>query len=69
MGGDITLLNERTVSGEPIADILVRSSSLKGITIGGSIIPTLIDEIPAIAMLACFAEGTTVIKDAQELKD
>ena len=68
MGGDITLLNERTVSGEPIADILVRSSSLKGITIGGSIIPTLIDEIPAIAMLACFAEGTTVIKDAQELK-
>lgn len=68
MGGDITLLNERTVSGEPIADILVRSSSLKGITIGGSIIPTLIDEIPAIAVLACFAEGTTVIKDAQELK-
>lgn len=68
MGATISYENERTVSGEPVADLLVRSSSLTGTTIGGDIIPTLIDEIPAIAVLACFAEGTTIIKDAQELK-
>jgi 3-phosphoshikimate 1-carboxyvinyltransferase len=68
MGGDITLLNESRDNGEPTADLLVRTSQLKGTTIGGSIIPTLIDEIPIIAILACFADGTTVIKDAQELK-
>ncbi len=54
--------------GEPTADITVSTSQLKGCTISGDIIPTLIDEIPAIAILACFAEGDTVIKDAQELK-
>jgi 3-phosphoshikimate 1-carboxyvinyltransferase len=54
--------------GEPVADILVRTSSLKGTVIEGSIIPTLIDELPVIALLSCFAEGTTIIKDAQELK-
>ena len=68
MGADITLDNERTYGSEPAADIIVRSSRLHGATIGGSIIPTLIDELPVIAVLACFAEGTTVIKDAQELK-
>ncbi|MCI8483695.1 MAG: 3-phosphoshikimate 1-carboxyvinyltransferase [Lachnospiraceae bacterium] len=68
MGGKITLLNQRTVSGEPAADILVTSSSLHGTTIGGSQIPTLIDELPIIAVMAAFAEGTTIIKDAQELK-
>ena len=68
MGGDITILNEKTSGGEPTCDLLVRSSSLKGITIGGEIIPTLIDEIPMIAVMACFAEGITTIKDAQELK-
>ncbi len=68
MGGDITLLNEKTDSGEPTADLLVRTSDLHGVTIGGSIIPTLIDEIPIIAVLACFARGTTIIKNAQELK-
>nr|WP_251391886.1 3-phosphoshikimate 1-carboxyvinyltransferase [Mediterraneibacter agrestimuris] len=68
MGGDITLLRERTEGGEPIADILVRTSKLKGITIGGDIIPALIDEIPVIAVMAAMAEGTTVIKDAAELK-
>ena len=68
MGGDITILNEKTSGGEPTCDLLVRSSSLKGVTIGGEIIPTLIDEIPMIAVMACFAEGTTTIKDAQELK-
>ncbi len=68
MGGNITLLNERTEGGEKIADILVKTSSLHGITIEGDIIPTLIDEIPVIAVMAAAAEGTTIIKDAEELK-
>lgn len=68
MGANITLLNERTVSGEPVADILVRSCSLNAVTVEGDIIPALIDEIPVIAVMAAFADGTTVIRDAQELK-
>ena len=68
MGGDITLLNERAGSGEPTADILVRSSSLHGTVIEGAVIPTLIDELPMTAAMACFADGTTVIRDAAELK-
>ena len=68
MGGNLSLLNERTVSGEPVADILVTSSSLHGTMIDGEIIPTLIDEIPILAVMAAFAEGSTVIRDAQELK-
>lgn len=67
MGADITLLNVKK-DGEPTADILVRSSSLKGTIIGGAVIPTLIDELPMIAAMACFAEGETIIKDAAELK-
>ena len=67
MGADITLLNVRN-DGEPTADLLIRTSSLHGTTVGGEIIPTLIDEIPMIAVMAAFAQGTTVIKDAQELK-
>ena len=68
MGADLTLLNERVVSGEPVADLLIRTSQLKATTIEGAIIPTLIDELPVIALMACFAEGTTVIRDAAELK-
>ena len=68
MGGDITLLNERQAGGEPSADLLVRHSSLHGVTIEGGLIPTLIDELPMAAVLAAFAEGTTVIRDAAELK-
>ena len=67
MGADITLLNE-TKEGEPTADLLIRSSSLHGITVEGAIIPTLIDELPMIAVMAAFAEGTTVIRDAAELR-
>lgn len=67
MGADITLLNVNQ-EGEPTADLLIRTSSLHGVSIGGDIIPTLIDELPMIAVMAAFAEGTTVIKDAQELK-
>ena len=68
MGADITLLNENYGNGEPTADLLVRHSELHGVTVGGSVIPTLIDELPVVAALACFARGTTVIRDAQELK-
>ena len=68
MGADITLLNKRETGGEPAADILVRHSSLNAAVIEGEIIPTLIDELPMIAVMACFAKGTTVIKDATELK-
>lgn len=68
MGGKIELLNTNTDNGEPTADLLVKFSALKGITIGGEIIPTLIDEIPIIAIMAAFAQGTTIIKDAAELK-
>ena len=68
MGGEIELLNMNTDNGEPTADLLVKFSALHGITIGGEIIPTLIDEVPIIAIIAAFARGTTVIKDAAELK-
>lgn len=68
MGANITLENVTFSGGEPVADIHVRHSELIGTEIGGSIIPVLIDEIPILAVLACFAKGRTVIKDAQELK-
>lgn len=68
MGADVTLFNKRIVSGEPVADILVKSSTLHGTTIEGEIIPTLIDEIPVIAVMAAFAKGTTIIRDAKELR-
>ena len=68
MNADITLINQKDGGGEPTADLLVRSSSLKGTVIEGEVIPTLIDELPVIAAMACFAEGTTIIRDAAELK-
>ncbi len=68
MGADLTLENERTQGGEPQADIRVKTSTLKGTVIEGSLIPTLIDELPVIAVMAACAEGTTVIRDAAELK-
>ncbi len=68
MGADITPENERLVTGEPVADLRVRSSRLQGCTFGGEIIPRLIDEIPILAVAAAFAEGTTRIEDAAELR-
>jgi len=68
MGANIKKLNERNVSGESVCDLLVKHSSLKGTEVSGEIIPTLIDEIPMIAVMAAFAKGVTVIKDAAELK-
>ena len=69
MNGDIELLNERLVSNEKVADIRVKYSELKATTIQGSIIPRLIDEIPVIAVAASQANGTTIIKDAQDLRN
>lgn len=67
MGANIERLNERGTV-EPICDLRVRSSHLHGTTISGDLIPRLIDEIPVLAVAAAFAEGETVIRDAQELK-
>lgn len=69
MNGNISLENIRKVSNEDVCDIHVcYSPDMQGITIGGDTIPTLIDEIPVIAVLASFANGKTIIKDAAELK-
>ena len=73
MGADITLEQERTVAGEPVADVRVRCAAgeslpLKACTISGEIIPRLIDEIPILAVAAIFAQGTTHIRDAAELR-
>lgn len=68
MGANLEITNIRNADTEAVADIIVKSCSLKGTVINGSIIPTLIDELPIIAVMACFAGGTTVIADASELK-
>ncbi|MEV5110253.1 MULTISPECIES: 3-phosphoshikimate 1-carboxyvinyltransferase [Bacillus] len=68
MGALISIDNMRNEEFEPCGDITIETSKLKGIEIGGSLIPRLIDEIPVIALLATQAEGITVIKDAEELK-
>lgn len=69
MGADIEVLNKKLVSNEEVGDIRVKYSQLKGCTIAGEIIPRLIDELPVIAVLATQAEGTTVIKDAEDLRN
>lgn len=68
MGGDIELVNRRELSGEPVADLLVKSSVLKGIEIGGDLVPRAIDEFPVISVAAACAVGRTVIRDARELR-
>ncbi|MGB9976851.1 3-phosphoshikimate 1-carboxyvinyltransferase [Thermovenabulum sp.] len=68
MGCSLKVLNERELNGEKIADILIEGGGLKGTRVEGDIIPRLIDEIPVIAVAACFAEGETVIKNASELR-
>lgn len=68
MGAKIELLEEREVEGEPIADLRVRFSSLGATEVGGAEIPLAIDELPLVALAACFAEGTTTIRDAEELR-
>ncbi len=68
MGGQLELLNLREQSGEPVADVLVRYSQLKGIEISGDMVPRAIDEFPVISVAAALAEGTTTISDAEELR-
>ncbi len=68
MGADITITNERMEGQEPVGDITVRSAALRGTTIGGDIIPRLIDEIPVLAIAAAYAHGETSIRDAGELR-
>ena len=67
MGADISISNFHD-DAEPVCDLTVKHSMLRGVEIGGSIIPRLIDELPVIAVAAAYAEGETVIRDAQELK-
>ena len=69
MGGNITIKNSTTVAGEEVGDIVVESSELVGVEIGGDIIPRLIDEIPIIALAACFAKGKTIIRDASDARN
>ncbi|MBC2323051.1 3-phosphoshikimate 1-carboxyvinyltransferase [Listeria booriae] len=68
MGGKITVEQTSKAGDEPAGTVIVETSDLKGIEIGGNIIPRLIDELPVIALLASQANGQTVIKDAEELK-
>ncbi|MCR5452228.1 MAG: 3-phosphoshikimate 1-carboxyvinyltransferase [Lachnospiraceae bacterium] len=68
MGGNIHYENKRICSGEEVCDLLIKSSDLHGCEISGAMIPTLIDEIPVIAVMAAAASGTTTIKDASELR-
>jgi 3-phosphoshikimate 1-carboxyvinyltransferase len=68
MGGYVNILNERSSGGELVGDIEVKTSKLKATTLAGDIIPRMIDEIPVFAVAALCAEGTTVVKNAEELK-
>ena len=68
MGADITRLNERTVAGEPVADLRVKSARLHGAGVGGNMIPRLVDEVPALAVAAFFASGKSAVRDAAELR-
>lgn len=68
MGAKIDITNERNEGQEPVGDVTVRSSALNGTTIGGDLIPRLIDEIPVLAVAAAHAYGTTVVQDAAELR-
>ena len=68
MGADVSVENERSEGGEAVADLVARSSNLRAAEIGGDLIPRLVDEVPVLALAACFAEGTTVIRDASELR-
>ncbi len=67
MGANVERLEERVSGGEPTADLVVRTSQLRGTVVSGSLIPRAIDELPLVAILGCFAEGETVIANAEEL--
>ena len=69
MGGDIEILDKRLLGKEEVGDLRIKTSNLKATVLEGDVIPKLIDEIPVIAVLATQAEGTTIIKDAQDLRN
>jgi 3-phosphoshikimate 1-carboxyvinyltransferase len=68
MGGDITLENQREAGGEPVADLRVRSASLKGVEIPEALVPLAIDEFPVLFIAAACAQGRTVLRGAEELR-
>jgi 3-phosphoshikimate 1-carboxyvinyltransferase len=68
MGGDVEIRNEQVVAGEPRADLFARSSRLRGVKVGGTVVPRAIDELPLVAIVGMFAEGVTEIRDAAELR-
>jgi 3-phosphoshikimate 1-carboxyvinyltransferase len=68
MGARLELRNRHDVAGEPVADIIARSSSLRGTTVSGSLVPLAIDEVPLVALLGLFAENETAVRDAAELR-
>jgi 3-phosphoshikimate 1-carboxyvinyltransferase len=68
MGALITIDNARMVAGEPVGDIHLVSNALKAITVSGDLVVRMIDEFPAFAIAACYAEGVTVVRDARELR-
>ena len=67
-GEGLKLLDQRVEGGEPVADLLVTPADLSGTEIGGDMIPRILDEVPVLAVAACFAEGDTIIRDAAELR-
>ncbi|SVE43683.1 uncharacterized protein METZ01_LOCUS496537, partial [marine metagenome] len=68
MGAKIRIENRHIEGGEPVADLFVESSELTGVEISGDQIPIVQDEVPILALAACFAKGTTIIRDAAELR-
>ena len=68
MGADLEVQEQRMVGGEPVADIVVRTSRLRGVEVSGALVPRAIDELPLVAVLGCFAEGRTAVRDAAELR-
>ena len=68
MGAEVTVENPRTIAGEPVGDIRLTSSCLKAVKVSGDTVVRMIDEFPAFAIAACFATGTTEVRDASELR-
>lgn len=68
MGAEITWLNQTEQGGEPVADLMVRSSELRGVEVGGELVVRMIDEFPILAVAATQAQGETLVRDARELR-
>ncbi|MDD4024354.1 MAG: 3-phosphoshikimate 1-carboxyvinyltransferase [Kiritimatiellae bacterium] len=68
MGAELKIINKRFVAGEPAADILLNAKPLKAVSVGGETVVRMIDEFPAMAIAACFADGVTEVRDAEELR-